>query len=179
MRRVVVWGLLALAAWGCVPGGGGVPGPVPNIRPGAARLTLPSVRLVRYEAPAAEATAPRVATDSLEVTATWSLPALADAPTYGGLDTLRVEILGGYPAASFVLFLPPSATTITRNLPLNLSGAGSPGAAGVGGRVCVTTRRRGVDGPQVCRDTPLISVTFPAPAGVTGLTATIQRRSWP
>lgn len=172
MRRLLVWGLLALAVAACQPS------PVPqdgmDLRAGKPiKMDRPTARLVSFASTGGHARA----TDSLQITATFAVPTAADQ--YGPVDSVRADVLGGYPSLTVVRNLAATATSLTVNLPLNLSGAGSAGPATVDGRVCLTTFRRNVPGPQVCRDSPAVSVTFPAPPGVTGLTVGAVIRAYP
>jgi len=173
MRRLVVWAALLLAvialASACVP-----VAPVPGPAPGglALRLDRPTYRVATFGSTGGAT----VATDSLEVSATWTPAAVTDQ--YGPVDSVRVVILGGYPSATKVRVVGPAVASAVANLPLDLSGTQAQSVS-IDARVCVQTFRRNVAGPEVCQDTNPVVITFPAPPGVSGLTATAVRRVFP
>jgi len=175
VKRLLVWAALGLAVVALTPACLPVtPGPGPGPAPGglALRLERPAYRVATFGSTGGGA----VATDSLEVSAAWTAPA---ADQYGPVDSVRAVVLGGYPTRTVVRALAPAVVSLVVNLPLNLAGAGSPQSVGIDARVCVQTFRRGVAGPEVCRDTGPVTITFPAPAGVSGLTATAAVRAFP
>lgn len=178
MVRMALAGASLAVLAGCLPGPGpGIPRPVYGVR-----VDAPTARLVSFRGPGT------VRVDSLEVTVTWTAPALPDAGQYGPVQSWRVCALGGAtsppagpgePSAARCVTVPGPATVAVIRLPWTLAGLGPTGVTDQWTvRGCVQSVRWGVAGPDVCRDVTF-PVTYPAPLGAENVEVTAIIRQFP